>query len=576
MKEKITKNNPVFKGKKQMISSVSLRLFFVVLFFPALVFGQGVYIQEYSVSSVDLWSTGVVLRAGTERTSSQNVYRWFEFSVYEQLSGSNSTPRRAHDGSSQYAEKITNLSPNTVYHYRSVVEVAGVKHYGEIQSFKTKKSGYGEPSGISDLGGYVYSGVGSYSYNQSSNINNAANTSYAASVATRQADTITNTSARLNANIPSSGSGNVYGWFEWGNNSNPEKTTARTFIGKGQNLYFNQFLTGLTPRTLYFFRSVIEDANGNKTKGLVFVFQTTSDSLNVTTNASGNTAPTSGGSGSQSVSGSGNKSPVKVAKNTTETTAAIASQKTITIKESSHEETLAPGETASKTLVFENTTGKELNNVSARIILPGKEKATNLTVRNIIPGGKTYFSEGSDTCKQSGQVLTCAIGKMSPGQKTEISYETKVSSDMADKTTLETVTTITGEDKNGVKFENVQTSESIIDSNKNNKNDTAAAAFSGSAHSIFPTTIKDWFFVIFFVFLIIAAYFGWKYYSEKNTTEEEDTLEISEYFNTKEEAPTPFLDADNISPKLSVENLAFESVSAPVNEKGAPPPNLPI
>ncbi|MFA5830309.1 MAG: hypothetical protein WC878_00590 [Candidatus Paceibacterota bacterium] len=585
IKEQSIKNSPFFRGKKQTISSVVLRLFFGILLFPALVFGQGVFIQQYSVSSIDLWSTGVVLRAGTDRMSSQNVYRWFEFGVYEQLSASNSTPKKAHDGNAQYAEKITNLSPNTVYHYRPVVEVAGVKHYGEIQSFKTKKSGFGEPSGISDMGGYSYSGVGSYSYNQGSQNTGNANSSnafYAASVVTKQADMIANTSARLNANISSSGTGNASGWFEWGNTSNPEKTTSRVFVGKGQNIYFNQVLTDIAPGQLYFFRPVIEDANGNKTKGLVFVFQTTGNSTNTTGNTSvasggtsvNNTNATNSSDGKKTTAAT-SKPPVKTTPPKT-TDTITNQQKTIAIKEAAQEETLAQGETVTKTVVFENTTGKDLNNVSVRIILPEKEEATNIVVRTTAPGGKTYVSEGSEACAQSGQILTCTIGKMQPGQKTEITYKTKVPNDIKDKTLLETVTTITGEDKDGEKFENIRTSASVIDVNKNSQKNAATAALFGGAHSIFPVTIKDWFFAILFIFLLMASYFGWRYYYEKKNEEDDDTLEISEYINAKEETPLPFFAASNDSPELSMKNMAFESVLAPVNEKGAPPPNLPI
>jgi hypothetical protein len=155
---------------------------------------------------------------------------------------------------------------------------------------------------------------------------------------------------------------------------------------------------------------------------------------------------------------------------------------------------------------------------------------------------------------------------MSPGQKTNITYTTEISKGVKDKTTLETIIFVTGKDKDGKKVENLQSSESTVNVYKNN---TAAAALSGNIKYIFPTTLKDWFSIISFILLLIASYFVWKYFTEKNKE-----IEVDDKSNPLAGLSMSETEIGTIPQKPHMENAAF--VSMPVNEKGAPPPNLPI
>jgi len=545
MQEKIVKNKANSLEQTHTTRSFAWCLVLFVLLFPGMVFGKNYSIQNYSVSSVDVWSNGVILKSGVESDDSSNTYYWFEFSADEHLGSFNATPRRVYSGKQLFSEKIINLSPSTVYYYRTVIEMKNNKYYGDIQGFKTKESGYAEPVGAGTVIGYSYNGGNSYSTYQNTATGNSSNTGYSSAVSSvfsKQASNITDTSALMNSNIIPAADYSVYGWFEWGITPDLEKTTTRVFIGRGKNLYFGQSLSGLTPGTLYFFRPVIENVDGTKTAGVIFAFQTTGVSPNKTiTPASGGTSVSGGISATQNAVSS---------KNQTKTTTPVQ-QKTIVIKNDSGDTTTAPGDIITRTILFENTTGKELSNVSVRVILPE---------------GETFIVEKDSDCTQNGQVLTCEIGKMSPGQKTNITYTTEISKGVKDKTTLETIIFVTGKDKDGKKVENLQSSESTVNVYKNN---TAAAALSGNIKYIFPTTLKDWFSIISFILLLIASYFVWKYFTEKNKE-----IEVDDKSNPLAGLSMSETEIGTIPQKPHMENAAF--VSMPVNEKGAPPPNLPI
>lgn len=573
------KNTTFFKIKTVIARFFASGLLFAVLLSPAVVFGQDIQTQPYAVSSADVWSNGVFLRGSTGQVN----YRWFEFGLNDQFSSFvNATPRRDYGGSPYYSEKITGLSPNTVYIFRIAVEVNGVRYYSNPLTFKTKTAGYGEPASASN-GSYSYTGgSGSYfgnsgyqyQYNQSntagSNSNNGTgnsgtsnagysnynyatnsynynygyNSSYASSVVTQRADFLSYTSARLNAQLFPSGDYNVYGWFEWGTTPDLGNMTARVFIGKGASLYFGQILNGLTQGTTYYFKPVIENINGTKSEGTTLVFKTAGVSpytdtapaytyygVYTTTNNSN-----TGGSYNSVKTGSsyGSTGSLK--------TPVADSAKTITIGYASHEATVVPGQKISKKMTLENTTGEDIVRVTARVILPD---------------GEIFSSIQTGTCKQiAGQVLFCDIGKMSAGQKIEIAYEIEVARGLNSGTSLEIITIAAGEYKDGRKIENFQRTESVVDASKENENMVAAAIFGSS-----DSSLRDVFIAIEFILLLILSYFVWKHLSEKNRKEEANNTEALAYLSRQE-------------PVIPQKQNEYQSSF--VTEKGIPPTNLPV
>jgi len=563
IQKKTMKNKTSFSVKTLISQIFAPGLILAVLLSPSITFGYSIHVDAIPVSDVNVWSNGVILKGTTGIAD----YRWFEFGTSNSFSSfSVSTPKRGYDGGSNYTEKISGLSPNTIYFFRAVAEINGTRYYdGSMMRFKTKIPGYGEPSPVVS-GNYSYTGGNSsyadsgnnnssgyqsntntsntgnnssnigYSYNYNTNGYNY-NSYYSSSVVTKQADFLSFTSARLNANLFPSSEYNVYGWFEWGTTPNLGNTTSRVFIGKGPSLYFGQILSGLIPGTAYYFKPVIENVNGTRVEGTTLVFQTSGVSPypSVAT-ATDSDFITAGYTAGSSI---GKTNSIKTTE-TTKTTP-IGSPKTITIEDSSSEATVASGEKINKKIVFENTTGEDLTHVSIRIILPD---------------GETFSSVENDVCKQiAGEVLFCDIGKMSVGQKIEVSYVIDVAKGLKNGISLEVITVAAGEYKDGRKVENFHRSESLIDSNKDNAN--LASAFFGASDS----SIRDLFMSIEFILLLILSYFVGKHLSEKNKKEELNSIEALAYLRNQEA----------VVPKKQE-----ESISNTPTEKGIPPTNLPV
>jgi len=540
------KNKTSFRVKTTLSQFFVFGLIFTILLSPFVAFGQSVQVQTHGVPSSDVWSNGVTIKAESGPVNS----RWFEFSVYNDFVQSvNVTPKRSYDGNSRYSEKISGLSADTVYRFRPAVEINGSVYYGSTLTFRTKKIGYSEPINI--VPSYSYSS-GTFNLNNQGTISgNYSNVGYSynyttyndrtSSLTTKQADFLSYNSARLNANLFPSSEYNVYGWYEWGTTTDLGNSTSRVFIGKGPSLYFGQIISGLTPGTSYYFKPVIENMNGIRVEGTTLVFRTSGispySSVNVAadsyyeygtynTNYTNNSVKTDsyyGRTGSvKAVSGD--------------------SKKTITIEYSSNESTVSLGETLYKKLLLENTTGEDLTHVSSRVILPD---------------GETFVSIEKDICKQiAGQVLFCEIGKMSAGQKAEITYEIEVAKNLKNGTSLEVITISSGEYKDGRKVENFQRTESMVDSNKENANVAAVALFGNT-----DSSTRDLFISIEFILLLILSYFVWKHLSEKNKKEEINNFEALAYLRGKEAV---------VPQKQNDFNYSV------ITEKGNPPTNLPV
>ncbi len=534
--------------------SFIISAFFAILLFPSVTFADVTNVSAYAVSSKDVWSDGVILRATTGTTPpSGNYYRWFEFSLTGDGAYLNSTPRQTIDSNPVYSEKITGLFTNRQYSFRPVIEVNNQRYYGSTLLFKTKNAGYSAPDTASGLTGYTYngnvnSGSGNQGYqytytNPTSGGSGSSSVTYStvSYVVSKQADSITETSGRVNSMVYPTTNYSVYGWYEWGLTPDLGQTTTRVFIGTGQSLYFGQVLTGLTSGTAYFFRPVVENRDGSRMIGTTLVFVTNGVSSQTVIVPTQPTTPTSvsGGTPTAPVSSGTVKTPVKPTTPATKPTAP-ENQKTITIKDPSDNGTVSPGQRITKKIILENTTGKDLTDVSARIILPE---------------GLTPVSDKHSICKPFGQVLFCDIGNMTPGQKTEISYTVDVSKDLKDKDSLETIVIVTGKYKTGGNIDNLQRIKATVSADKNNKNEGVAC--------VVPSNAKDWLLAALFLLLLVTSYFSWKYFSEKYEKGEESSVdkEINAYLKEQEHSAPA-------APKIVMH--------APVNEKGAPPTNLPI
>ncbi|MFA5386196.1 MAG: hypothetical protein WC297_00750 [Candidatus Paceibacterota bacterium] len=157
---------------------------------------------------------------------------WFEYGTSQSFgytTGSQSVGSSNY--SNDYSSYISNLSPNTTYHYRAVASNSYGTNYGGTLTFYTNSSGQ------------IY-----YS-NQPT-------------VTTVNASPVYQNSALVNGSVNPNG-GYTTAWFQWGTNNNLGNTTVSQSVGSGTN-FTNSVaaLTGLSANTTYYYRAVASNNSG--------------------------------------------------------------------------------------------------------------------------------------------------------------------------------------------------------------------------------------------------------------------------------------------------------------------------
>jgi hypothetical protein len=116
----------------------------------------------------------------------------------------------------------------------------------------------------------------------------------------------------------------------------------------------------------------------------------------------------------------------------------------------------------------------------------------------------------------------------------------------------------------------------------NAQSNIASVALAGNSHSIFPTTLSDWFTIISLLFICVLGYFSWVFYQQKK----EEGLEyatVPAIFVGNEtlvvpQKPTPTrrLGKDPFYKNDKTELIAEINANSANSVKSAPPDNLPI
>lgn len=157
---------------------------------------------------------------------------WFEWGI--NVSFTNSTAQNSYGyGVSAYNTTLTGLTPNTIYHFRAVAQNAKGRVFGNTVSFTT----------------------GSISYLNYPN----QPISSELKASTNSAISISATSAKLSALIVNSGIIPSITWFEWGPTINLGEKTEIISTGNYPAVKHINTLSGLTPKTTYYFRAVAEN-----------------------------------------------------------------------------------------------------------------------------------------------------------------------------------------------------------------------------------------------------------------------------------------------------------------------------
>lgn len=151
----------------------------------------------------------------------------------------------------------------------------------------TANGGANNWAGTKDLSGNFYTGslnnTTTYSITCSNNAGLSATDSVTVNVGGQNATLNVNTNgatnlgmnyATLNGYLSSSGTSNIYAWFEWGTSSYYGNQTGQVNYGSNTGTSYSYYLSGLSPNTTYYYRAVAQANNGQLIYGSQMSFTT--------------------------------------------------------------------------------------------------------------------------------------------------------------------------------------------------------------------------------------------------------------------------------------------------------------
>ncbi len=171
------------------------------------------------------------------------VTRWFEWGN-DQYYFQNSTPRISQSSTGAWSESIVNLSANTTYYYRAVVQSTGGVVYGQVMSLTTDAN---------------YTNTAPYNYGYT----NSNITVPRTEVITNSPEVLGETAVRLNGTVVlRNNSAQTNTWFEWGDTTSLGKVTETRMAGINQSVIFNNTISELSGGMTYYYRAVAQNQYG--------------------------------------------------------------------------------------------------------------------------------------------------------------------------------------------------------------------------------------------------------------------------------------------------------------------------
>jgi len=199
--------------------------------------GSYQYASVITLNSTSISANSAILN-GTIDPNGHTTTAWFEYGTSSNLSTVNETIH-VNQGSgtspSALAQSISGLNPSTTYYFRAVAN----NTYGTVK-------------------GYIYSFTTA--------VRNG-------NVTTVQATSQSANSAKLNGLFINPNGTSAIGYFEYGKTASLGTKTADKDLGTSSSTSFSNFITGLTPNTIYFFRAVVKN-QGTINNGNILVFKT--------------------------------------------------------------------------------------------------------------------------------------------------------------------------------------------------------------------------------------------------------------------------------------------------------------
>ncbi|OGI65734.1 hypothetical protein A3H53_00750 [Candidatus Nomurabacteria bacterium RIFCSPLOWO2_02_FULL_40_10] len=183
---------------------------------------------------------------GNNLYSTYNLETWFQYGRNTNFEYA-TAHINSNSGYANFNSTVSNLSPNTIYYFRAVVQNPQGVIYGSANSFRTNF-----PAVVNAENSNVFS------------VAPAINTNPATAVSSR--------SAKLNSllmSIPD----NSTTWFEWGTSPNLDYITPAISLGSLSSAKHINTISGLAPKTTYYFRAVMQNGT-SKMNGVTLSFTT--------------------------------------------------------------------------------------------------------------------------------------------------------------------------------------------------------------------------------------------------------------------------------------------------------------
>jgi uncharacterized repeat protein (TIGR01451 family) len=351
-----------------------------------------------------------------------NATRWFRYGT--STSSMNMTTNTVNHGSGakNVSDTVYNLSPNTTYYYQVVAsDIDGTHYNANIQSFVTNAS----------------------------TVNNGST-----SAVTTIASNISRSGAQLNGLLINSSGLTTSTYFEYGTNVSMTNRTTSKAMGAGTSLPLSDYITGLAPNTIYYFRANAENSNG-RVFGSIEIFRTNANAAPVT--------------------------PTVITR--------VGTESPIMLKIENRYEIFRIGDLVDYTVTYKNIGSSTLTNPLLQVVLPQHVAYTNSS-------RGTYAAES--------HTLNVQLETLTPGAEGVVYLQGRVISLPTNRAQIVTTALLNYTNPNGAQEDAMAYVLNRDDINFNN-NLSANALFAGG---FMPDTLCGW-LLLFIIILLIAWMIRW-------------------------------------------------------------------
>jgi len=205
--------------------------------------GSYFYASVITLNAMGISANSAILN-GTINPNGRTTTSWFEYGTSSNLSTPIETihvNQGSGTSAGALAQNISGLAPSTTYYFRAVAN----NTYGTI-----KGNTYSFTTGIRN-----------------------------GTAITVQATSQSVTSAKLNGLFINPNNTSATGHFEYGTTASLGNRTADKDLGTYSSVRFSNFVTNLSPNTIYFFRAIVNN-QGATDNGNILVFKTSAEGIN--------------------------------------------------------------------------------------------------------------------------------------------------------------------------------------------------------------------------------------------------------------------------------------------------------